>query len=1711
MDLSATQIFEDGEDFLLTQEISRTLEEEDSVQVGTLSVGSTDHKVKTGITKIGRHDSCNIIIKDATVSKLHAEIEASRGGSTWISDLKSSNNTKLNNFILRPTRWYELKDGSVIELGKVRATYRTYSTDTGDIVIPETPAPPRQKVASTIIPNTPDSSLNNSSGVDDDGSVILGTQKDENSVFRRPRVPQLCQSTSSSKSNTSMNESNDSRIAMNTSDVNVGENQFGIFDTETQTCEERCEMPSSSIHDMETQGIPKDVSEQLVEANTEVDEQPSELNVDKTNARSVKDIHDMETQNVDKTNARSVKDIHDMETQNYMDYKNEMEKQRSEINIQNVTKENFTDVRIAEIHDCVSDTGKGGGDTQKSEFDKKRQKNVSENIGRDIQDLETQKFDDKCFADNVSKTQFGLDDARCEQNGDISNMETQFITDGTSNETNNRANNEINRENITGSPKSRSSSPGSLNLSSPGVDDCPSPLNQSDHLLESSDLLEFYGEGIDKEKEIHACCTSTPKPLTKQLSERDSNVGNVDTEENNDEDMFEAPTQRLSRFEASMSDYFETNEEGTLAVCKVLKKKRRSEQTNNDSEIDTTQKYIAGHAKKQRESSGTLNKPSNEDANRSDPGTNVESEDMFDAATQLLNNSAAKDTSSINQPQETNEINRADDIESTQIRNNVNQDNQIDTSDINEASTQLILSHKTSKTVDRCTTELPDCEDIDYELAPTQVIGEIEDKEGRSSTREGDSSKVNLNDTLEQKLNEMFEDINNDVNNVCELPCMSTQCLEDILEHGNSASKSIADNRNTDKMPQKQVKKGNQVSCNQQSHNLLNTEINDNNVNNSETESQKSDTRFSTITTRRKRNILKDTQEFVKDVTPRQNVNSLQASAVNNEKAVDDDTTVESKRRKIISKAKNTSESTTETLNDDNGNKNISSGDNERSVRSLRSTRQKNVTTPETSKQVSGRDPAKLEADDTEENTSACVPCSSASGQCLQTLNPLYEMDDDILTRLPAVRISGTLSYPASPSASSMSSVRSTRSKRSTSSKRDLVAKGKRRKSSRGKSLRKRNVGNSRENDKPPADGCPSPVLNTSTIVKVPDLVDTSEDSETDSETERFQQMAGRMLSKFSGPKGQDEGSGKNTCVLSDVSEDPGQSTNIESRSLTRARSRTTRHFSKQSNENSRDLQRKTRLKSAACEGRSTEPETKFTVKRKISLNVVEENAEKITLNKCKPAQDTEKCPTSAALEKTRGTSSNTDGSVHLERSNVKRSRYKIDDGEVTDKLIHVSEVTASGNTKKNEPAQRKGMETRASESQEKVLRVLLTPIKSPMDDESQEVERIMVKGPSQVQDKNLSIRESSKAKLFRRGLRTRRRSNSDTKTYSGSSESGMSSEIGDSSYTGLINPEPRVKRRRAAKSSISSTEAQVSRREKTFKRPTQIKNSSNLASSFSIENTISESSQSSTESFTSTNSRVSRSRAASIREKEKAELNQNTNGRTDESASGLNASVEITSFSTPRTRRSTSILNNSTPSAIKHKVLFTGIMEDYSKIVKTLGGSKVEDPAKSTILVTDKVRRTYKFLCALAKGVPIVAIDWLKDSETAARFLDCENFMLKDPAAEAKFGFRLRKSLDKAKGNRLLDGYVVVLTPNVAPPPIEELKNIVSSCGGKALLRPPIKWPERAVILSCEEDLPNARKFLSKAPKTVTVQSTEFILTGILRQEMDFEKYKLT
>ena len=52
------------------------------------------------------------------------------------------------------------------------------------------------------------------------------------------------------------------------------------------------------------------------------------------------------------------------------------------------------------------------------------------------------------------------------------------------------------------------------------------------------------------------------------------------------------------------------------------------------------------------------------------------------------------------------------------------------------------------------------------------------------------------------------------------------------------------------------------------------------------------------------------------------------------------------------------------------------------------------------------------------------------------------------------------------------------------------------------------------------------------------------------------------------------------------------------------------------------------------------------------------------------------------------------------------------------------------------------------------------------------------------------------------------------------------------------------------------------------------------------------------------------------------------------------------------------------------------------------MGGSIAEDWVSCTHLVTDKVHRTTKFLCALSAGKYIVDLKWIEASEKAKYFV---------------------------------------------------------------------------------------------------------------------------
>nr|XP_046255076.1 mediator of DNA damage checkpoint protein 1 isoform X2 [Scatophagus argus] len=188
--------------------------------------------------------------------------------------------------------------------------------------------------------------------------------------------------------------------------------------------------------------------------------------------------------------------------------------------------------------------------------------------------------------------------------------------------------------------------------------------------------------------------------------------------------------------------------------------------------------------------------------------------------------------------------------------------------------------------------------------------------------------------------------------------------------------------------------------------------------------------------------------------------------------------------------------------------------------------------------------------------------------------------------------------------------------------------------------------------------------------------------------------------------------------------------------------------------------------------------------------------------------------------------------------------------------------------------------------------------------------------------------------------------------------------------------------------------------------------------------------------------------------------------------------------------------------------VLFTGVVDEAGeKVLARLGGSMAKGVADMNCLVTDKVRRTVKFLCAVAKGIPIVTTHWLEKSGKAGSFLSPNAFIVKDPEQEKKFNFCLQTSLRIGSTQPLFQGYGIHVTRSVKPEPVQ-MKDIITCSGATFLAKMPSSSKPQTVVISCEEDWQLCGPALSASLPVVTA---EFILTGILQQKLDFQTHALS
>ncbi|KAL4242530.1 hypothetical protein ABKN59_011898 [Abortiporus biennis] len=208
------------------------------------------------------------------------------------------------------------------------------------------------------------------------------------------------------------------------------------------------------------------------------------------------------------------------------------------------------------------------------------------------------------------------------------------------------------------------------------------------------------------------------------------------------------------------------------------------------------------------------------------------------------------------------------------------------------------------------------------------------------------------------------------------------------------------------------------------------------------------------------------------------------------------------------------------------------------------------------------------------------------------------------------------------------------------------------------------------------------------------------------------------------------------------------------------------------------------------------------------------------------------------------------------------------------------------------------------------------------------------------------------------------------------------------------------------------------------------------------------------------------------------------------------------------RSSRSNIALSVKEPKAIKIMTTQVTLSDEVIRAMTKLGVKFTTKPSECTHLVAKSLVRTEKFLCAMAVAPIILTDKWVMACVSTKQILAEDDYLLNDPDNEKKFGFKLSEALDRARKNpgRLFAGITFYVTTKV-PVDAKLLKNVVSSAGGLVLTTTPtvriLSNNKDRHVISCPEDVSIWRP-ISEAG--YVVYSQELILTGMLRQQLDWE-----
>ncbi|KAJ1927699.1 Mediator of DNA damage checkpoint protein 1 [Tieghemiomyces parasiticus] len=170
--------------------------------------------------------------------------------------------------------------------------------------------------------------------------------------------------------------------------------------------------------------------------------------------------------------------------------------------------------------------------------------------------------------------------------------------------------------------------------------------------------------------------------------------------------------------------------------------------------------------------------------------------------------------------------------------------------------------------------------------------------------------------------------------------------------------------------------------------------------------------------------------------------------------------------------------------------------------------------------------------------------------------------------------------------------------------------------------------------------------------------------------------------------------------------------------------------------------------------------------------------------------------------------------------------------------------------------------------------------------------------------------------------------------------------------------------------------------------------------------------------------------------------------------------------------------------------VIFTGLVDSkaaLAQVVLALGGRTTDDWKECTHLVTDKSRRTCKFLCALAAGRILVSEGWVHSSQQQGRFL----------VPQDRYVFA---------------NYLIYVTPNIVSPKRSEAIELITAARGGFIRSPPSRsqlnlYRDRnktPVVVGCPADARTCRRLANMGCVVVTA---EFLPNAIISGVADLTR----